>query len=129
MKHYTKITSKERDLLARWKIKGYSNKECSRRLGRSCSSVGRELKRNQYRGTYYVAIHAQEKADKRSGTNQRIKMVPKNVSKITTISFFITHDTFLLNSKAATPPCHKYILLYLCLFSSRIKTLDQLDDT
>lgn len=60
----SKLTTKERDLLAVWKAEGVSNKECARRLGRYPSTIGRELKRNRW-GEKYVAIHAQGLAEKR----------------------------------------------------------------
>lgn len=59
--HHSKLTPRERDQLARWKAQGVSNGECARRLGRHKSSIGRELKRNAWQGTY-VAIHAQGEA-------------------------------------------------------------------
>lgn len=68
-KPYTKLTAYERDLLAVWKSKGVSNKECARRLSRHPSTIGRELKRNYFRDSFgnghYVAIHAQAKAEAR----------------------------------------------------------------
>lgn len=60
----TKLTTRERDLLAVWKALRLSNKECGRRLNRSFSTIGRELKRNRW-GEKYVAIHAQSLAEKR----------------------------------------------------------------
>jgi len=77
MKKYTKLTSKERDLLAVWKAEGVSNKECGRRLDRNTSTIGRELKRNSWKGVY-VAIHAQGKADEREQTSARSKEELKN---------------------------------------------------
>ena len=56
---YTQITENERDRLARWKAQKVSNKECARRLGRAVSTIGRELKRNRWKGGVYVSIHAQ----------------------------------------------------------------------
>jgi len=47
---HKKIQAFERDQIALWKGEGGSNKEVSRRLGRSPSSVGRELKRNSFEG-------------------------------------------------------------------------------
>lgn len=65
----TRLTAKERDLLAIWKAKGSSNKECARRLGRHPSTIGRELKRNSFWGTsgqqHYVAIYAQVRTQER----------------------------------------------------------------
>lgn len=78
MRKYTKLTSKERDLLAIWKAEGVSNKECGRRLGRSTSTVGRELKRNSWKGGVYVAIHAQGRADKREKVSAYSKQELKN---------------------------------------------------
>lgn len=73
----TKLTSRERDLLAIWKAKGVSNNECGRRLGRDSSTIGRELKRNRW-GEKYVAIHAQGLADKRQGKVAHSKQPLKN---------------------------------------------------
>ncbi len=42
----------ERDKLARWKAHGVSNSESARRLGRHVSTIGRELRRNGWQGTY-----------------------------------------------------------------------------
>ena len=77
MKKYTNLTSTERDLLAVWKAEGVSNKECGRRLGRSTSTIGRELKRNGWKGVY-VAIHAQGLADKREQKSAYSKEELKN---------------------------------------------------
>lgn len=78
MRNYTKFTSKERDLLAVWKAEEVSNKECGRRLGRNTSTIGRELKRNGWKGGIYVAIHAQGKADKREQKSAYSKQELKN---------------------------------------------------
>lgn len=78
MKKYTKLTSAERDLLAVWKAEGVSNKECGRRLDRSTSTIGRELKRNAWKGEVYVAIHAQGQADKREQKSAHSKEELKN---------------------------------------------------
>lgn len=72
-----KLTTKERDLLAIWKAKGVSNKECGRRLGRDPSTIGRELKRNRW-GDKYIAIHAQGLADKRQLKTAHSKHPLKN---------------------------------------------------
>lgn len=42
-----------------------SNKAIARRLGRSPSTIGREISRNSFKGQYYVAIHAQNISVKR----------------------------------------------------------------
>lgn len=65
MKNYRRLSPSERDQLAVWKAEGVSNKECARLLGRSVSTIGRELKRNSWKGGHYVAIHAQGNADRR----------------------------------------------------------------
>lgn len=69
MKKYKQLTSEERDQLAIWKAGRVSNKECARRLKRNPSTIGRELKRNDWRSKgqhYYVAIHAQAVAQERA---------------------------------------------------------------
>lgn len=68
MKSHTKLSFEERKLLAFWKNSGVSNKECARRLNRSASTIGRELKRNGHRAqevASYEPYQAQAKTDKR----------------------------------------------------------------
>lgn len=80
--HHTKLTAHERDLLAIWKAGGISNKECARRLNRSPSTIGREFKRNGFTDNgkqYYVAIHAQGKADRREHKAAHSKIELKNL--------------------------------------------------
>jgi IS30 family transposase len=77
-KHHIKLTARERDLLAVWKAEGVSNSECARRLGRHVSTIGRELKRNAWQGSYYVAIHAQVKAWEREEKKAHSKQPLKN---------------------------------------------------
>lgn len=78
MKNYQRLTPSERDKLAVWKAEGVSNKECARRLKRNASTIGRELKRNSSKGKYYVAIHAQGKADEREMVKAHLKQPLKN---------------------------------------------------
>lgn len=68
---HRKITAVERDLIALLKSQGTSNKEIARRLGRHPTSIGREINRNQFKGKYYVAIHAQAKTDQRKLSARR----------------------------------------------------------
>lgn len=67
--HHKKLTARERDLIALWKGGGVSLREIARRLGRSHSTIVEEIKRNSFTDSqgnrYYVAIHAQVKANKR----------------------------------------------------------------
>lgn len=58
IKRYRQLIDAERDLLAKWKAEGTSNKGCAKRLGRDKSTIGREIRRNSFEGKYYVAIHA-----------------------------------------------------------------------
>ena len=60
MSKHTKLTKPERVLLSAWKNSGLSNIECSKRLGRDKSTIGRELKRNRVRvkiGKYHEYIY------------------------------------------------------------------------
>lgn len=78
MKNYRRLSPSERDHLAVWKAEGVSNKECARRLDRSVSTIGRELKRNSWKGDHYVAIHAQGNADRREHEKAYGKQELKN---------------------------------------------------
>jgi IS30 family transposase len=70
-KHHIKLTAQERDLIAIWKGGGLSLREIARRLGRSHSTVIDEIRRNKYKGRYYIAIHAQQQTDKRKTEARR----------------------------------------------------------
>lgn len=78
MKNYRRLCPSERDRLAVWKAEGISNKECARRLRRSISTIGRELKRNSWKENQYVAIHAQTNADHREKVKAHGKQELKN---------------------------------------------------
>lgn len=77
MRTLKKLSEKERDLLAVWKAQGISNKKIAKRLGRDVSTIGRELKRNNFEGVY-VAIHAQAKAEERQWEKAHAKEALKN---------------------------------------------------
>lgn len=62
---YQHLKAHERDLIAVWRGKGLSNKQIAKRLNRSISSIGREIKRNRRPDGYYVSIRAQTLAGKR----------------------------------------------------------------
>lgn len=49
MNTHKKISCTERERLAIWKKEGLSNIDCAKRLGRSVSTIGRELNRNKTR--------------------------------------------------------------------------------
>ncbi len=57
-KHHTKLTDRERDLIAVWLGAGVKIREIARRLTRSPSTVSDEISRNNFQG-HYIAIHAQ----------------------------------------------------------------------
>ena len=70
----------ERDEIAVLKSSGVSNKEIARKLGRHPSTIGREIKRNSFKGEYYVSIHAQERWKKRkSNAGKRHPLKNKKV--------------------------------------------------
>lgn len=58
---YHQLSATERDLIALYKGQGLSVNEIAKKLGRHSSSISRELKRNRFKGKYYVAIAAQNK--------------------------------------------------------------------
>ena len=73
MKTHKKITGTERERLAVWKKEGLSNIDCAKRLGRSVSTIGRELKRNKTKVSIgdndwdmiYEPAHAQAVSEER----------------------------------------------------------------
>lgn len=64
-KNHKKITPQERDTVAQWISQKVGVREIARRLQRSPGSISEELKRNTYKETGYVAIHAQQLTDER----------------------------------------------------------------
>lgn len=62
---YRKLTKSERILIAGWKNKGLSNKKIAKLLGRSVSTIGREIERNKFKGFVYEPLHAQGLSEKR----------------------------------------------------------------
>ena len=62
---YSKLSKSERVLICKWRDKGYSNKKIAKLLGRSCSTVGREIGRNKFKGFIYEPLHAQALFEKR----------------------------------------------------------------
>src|SRR3989344_6362462 len=81
MRTFHQLSLEEREHLFSWHEQGISLREIGRRLGRSHTSLGKELKRNRVglgkRSTEYLIFHyvpckAQEKARKR-GVKQRQK--------------------------------------------------------
>lgn len=86
MKKHKKLTSTERDCLSTWKKEGLSNTICAKRLGRSASTIGRELKRNRIRVVIgdndwdyiYEPVHAQFVSDTRKQNAWFVKEPLKN---------------------------------------------------
>lgn len=62
---YSKLTKSERILICKWRNVGYSNKKIAKLLGRSFSTIGRELTRNKFKGFIYEPLHAQNLFEKR----------------------------------------------------------------
>lgn len=64
IKHHTKLTAKERDLIAVWRGGKVGVREIARRLRRSHSTIVEEIRRNRF-GQNYIAIYAQGKTEER----------------------------------------------------------------
>jgi IS30 family transposase len=62
---FRKLTKTERILIAQLKNKGYSNKRIAKVLERSVSTIGREIKRNSFKGKFYEPLHAQARTETR----------------------------------------------------------------
>lgn len=78
MKKHTKIQVSERKIIARLIKQGESNKKIAKILGRSVSSIGREIKRNSFKGKRYEPLHAQGKAERRKKKAWEVKHPLKN---------------------------------------------------
>ncbi|MBU0576070.1 IS30 family transposase [Patescibacteria group bacterium] len=63
-KNHNKLTPLEREKIAVWLAQNKSKREIARRLSRSDSTIRDEIERNSF-GDYYVAVHAQARAEKR----------------------------------------------------------------
>lgn len=75
---FRRLTKTERILIAQLKDKGYSNKKVAWFLGRSVSGIGREIKRNSFKGKIYEPLHAQNKAGERKRKAWKAKHPLKN---------------------------------------------------
>lgn len=62
---FRKLTKENRILIAQWREKGLSNKKIARLLGRSVSTIGREITRNRFKGWVYEPLHAQNLSEQR----------------------------------------------------------------
>lgn len=72
LKKYTHLTLEEREKLYAWKEKGLSLRQIAKKLGRSHSTLSRELKRNTKYGKEYIPCYAQRRYE-RVGNKQRRK--------------------------------------------------------
>jgi len=75
---YRKLVKEDRILIAQWKNKGYSNIQIAKWLGRSVSTVGREITRNNFEGKVYEPLHAQGKAEIKKNKAWEAKQPLKN---------------------------------------------------
>jgi len=78
---FRKLTKSERILIAQWKNDGYSHKKIAKFLGRSVSSIGREIKRSSsgnYMERFYEPLSAQNKAEERKKRAWKAKHPLKN---------------------------------------------------
>ena len=78
MGKHSKLTLPERRLISVWLEEGLKVREISRRLKRNHTTVSREVRRNRFKGRYYVAITAQAKADTRKKKAWESKQPLKN---------------------------------------------------
>lgn len=75
---YRKLVKEDRILIAQWKFEGYSHKRIAKLLGRSVSTIGREIKRNDFEGKFYEPLHAQSKAEEKKERAWKAKQPLKN---------------------------------------------------
>ena len=70
---FRKLTKEDRILIAQWREKGLSNKKIARLLGRSVSTIGREITRNRFKGWVYEPLHAQNLSEQRKKKAWEVK--------------------------------------------------------
>ena len=58
------LTIEEREQIAQFRTQGLSRSDIASRLGRHATTIGRELRRNSDRGSYWASV-AQSKAQAR----------------------------------------------------------------
>jgi len=75
---YRRLVKEDRILIAQWRLEGYSQKRIARLLGRTASTVGREIQRNSFQGKVYEPLHAQSKADEKKERAWKAKQPLKN---------------------------------------------------
>lgn len=75
---YRKLVKEDRILIAQWKNQGISNKQIAKWLGRSVSTIGREITRNNFEGKVYEPLHAQHKAEIKKNKAWEAKQPLKN---------------------------------------------------
>lgn len=74
MSHYKHLTLSEREKLMYFLAKGYSMRRIARELGRSASTISRELKRNTSKGEY-LPVKAEARYHKRRKKCRREKLL------------------------------------------------------
>lgn len=78
-KHYAQLGPKERDQIFLLKKKRFTNSAIADKLGRSKTTIGRELRRNVHRRFHqYLPDTAQRKADKRKMMSRKTRYVAKD---------------------------------------------------
>ena len=75
---FRRLTKEDRILIAQWRENGYSNKQIAKWLGRDKSTIGREIRKNSFKGKVYEPLHAQYKADIKRGKTYNAKHPLKN---------------------------------------------------
>jgi transposase, IS30 family len=80
---YRNLTKPERVLIAQWVSREKSNKWIAKELGRNVSTIGREIKRNSFRGEFYEPLYAHYKALKKRKKAWTSKYPLKNVKVYT----------------------------------------------
>lgn len=125
-KYYSHLNKTERTLIKDWKNQDISIREIGRRLGRSHTTISRELRRNLWCGRYYYIRSAQELYERRLKQRaQRYRLKTKSIRNFVHQKLSIGWTPELISGrlKEFNPSkyvCHESIYQYIYIVAPNL---------